>query len=204
MRKIITHTFVSLDGVMQAPGRPDEDRTGDFAYGGWTFSYMDEVLDKILHDFMETPFELLLGRRTYDIFAEYWPHDTTTDFVTIPFNRTKKWVVSHKNIELSWNNSSLITGEVVTQIKKLKEQDGKDLWVYGSGNLVQTLLANNLIDVMHIWIFPLILGKGKRLFAEDVHAEGFKLVDSVISTSGVIVATYEPGEEIKTGNVDGS
>ncbi|HEX2787893.1 MAG TPA: dihydrofolate reductase family protein [Ignavibacteria bacterium] len=204
MRKIITHTFVTLDSVMQAPGGPDEDRTGDFAYGGWTFNYMDDVLDKILHEFMAIPFELLLGRRTYDIFVKYWPNDTTTEFVATPFNSTRKWVVSHKNINLSWNNSSLITGDVLKQIKKLKEEDGKDLWVYGSGNLVQTLLANHLIDVMHIWIFPVILGKGKRLFENSVQAEGFKLVDSVISTSGVIVATYEPGKEIKTGNVDGS
>jgi len=197
MRKIITTTFVTLDGVMQAPGGADEDRTGGFAYGGWQLSYpSDKMLDSMLSDIMNSPFELLLGKTTYDIFASYWPHAKTDNEVAVPFNKTKKYVVSHKSFEPEWNNSTCITGDVVAQLKKLKEEDGPDLWVWGSGNLIQTLLQNNLIDRMQLWIYPITLGTGKRLFAEGTQAEDFKLVDSKISTTGVVVATFEPHEKI--------
>jgi len=203
MRKIITTTFVTLDGVMQAPGRPEEDTSGGFKYGGWTTNYWDDVMGKAMDGFMNLPFELLLGRRTYDIFAAYWPHDTAYPVVAKPFNSTKKWVVSHKPSELSWNNSTLITGDVLAEIKKLKEQNGPDLWVHGSGNLIQTLLKNNLIDAMHVWTFPVTVGSGKRLFAEGTQAAGFKLVNSKISTTGVIIASYQPAGALKTGTVGG-
>jgi dihydrofolate reductase len=135
---------------------------------------------------------LLLGKRTYDIFAAYWPHNKQNLNIAKPFNSTKKYVVSHKPAELSWQNSKLITGnDVVAQIKKLKEEDGPDLWVYGSGNLIQTLLKHHLIDRMHLWVYPVTIGSGKRLFAEGTQAERFKLTDSKISTTGVIIATYE-------------
>jgi len=200
MRKIITTTFVTLDGVMQAPGGAKEDTSGGFKYGGWQISFPhDEVLLPILGGFFNIPFELLLGKITYNIFASFWPTAQTDKEVAVPFNATKKYVVSHESFEPSWHNSVCITGDVVKQIKKLKEEDGPDLWVWGSGNLIQTLLENHLIDRMHLWIHPITLGNGKKLFAEGTQAEGFKLVDSKIGNTGIIFATYEPtGEQPKT------
>lgn len=201
MRKIITTTFVTLDGVMQAPGGREEDREDGFAYGGWqsaTASW-DEIMNTVMTGFLGLSFELLLGRRTYDIFAAYWPHAKTDLEVEKPFNATKKYVVSHTSFEPSWQNSTCITGDVVAQIKKLKEEDGPDLWVHGSGNLIQTLLKHHLIDRMHLWIYPVTLGSGKRLFAEGTEPERFMLTDSKISTTGVIIATYEPAGTLKTG-----
>jgi dihydrofolate reductase len=159
------------------------------------------MLDSKLNEFMNTPFELLLGKFTYDIFAAYWPTAKTDLQVANPFNRTKKYVVSHKLQNLSWQNSELITGDVVATIKKLKEEDGPDLWVWGSGNLIQTLLKEHLIDRMHLWIYPITIGKGKRLFAEGAQPENFKLVDSKISKTGVIFATYEPAGPLKTRKI---
>ncbi|HEV8601618.1 MAG TPA: dihydrofolate reductase family protein [Patescibacteria group bacterium] len=201
MRKIITATFITLDGVMQAPGGPEEDTSGGFKYGGWQANVQwDEMMSSLLNTWMGLPFELLLGKRTYDIFAAYWPHDTTSPVVAKPFNSTKKYVVSHTAFELSWHNSVCITGnDVAVQIKKLKEEDGPDLWVWGSGNLIQTLLKHHLIDRMYLWIYPITIGSGQRLFVEGTQAEKFKLTDSKISTSGVIIATYEPAGELKKG-----
>jgi len=201
MRKIITTTFVTLDGVMQAPGGPEEDRAGGFTHGGWMVNYRDEIMSSVMDTWMGLPFELLLGKRTYDIFAAYWPHDKQAPNIAKPFNSTRKYVVSHKSAELSWQNSKLITGDdVVAQIKKLKEEDGPDLWVYGSGNLIQTLLKHHLIERMHLWIYPITLGSGKRLFAEGTQVEKFELTDSKVSTTGVIIATYEPAGALKTGS----
>jgi dihydrofolate reductase len=200
MRKIITTTFVTLDGVMQAPGGPEEDQTGGFKYGGWSHNYWDELMGTTMSGFMSIPFELLLGKRTYDIFAAFWSNTDQDQAVAKPFNSTKKYVVSHTPAELPWNNSILVTGDVVAEIKKIKELEGPDLWVHGSGKLIQTLLANKLIDRMHVWIFPVTVGSGKRLFAEGTQAEGFKLVDSKIAKSGVIIATYEPAGPLKTGS----
>ncbi len=199
MRKIITTTFVSLDGVMQAPGGREEDTSGGFKYGGWQMAQPnDEDLMSILSGFFGIPFELLLGKTTYDIFAAFWPTAKTDQEVAKPFNSTKKYVVSHTSFEPAWNNSVCITGDVVAQIQKLKEEDGPDLWVWGSGNLIQTLLKNHLIDRMHLWIYPLTLGNGKRLFMDGTQAEQFKLVDSKISKkTGLIFATYEPAGELK-------
>jgi dihydrofolate reductase len=199
MRKIITTTFVTMDGVMQAPGGPKEDTSGGFAYGGWSFNYWDEIMGKVMGGFMEIPFELLLGKRTYDIFAAHWPQ-SKEEPIASKFNGTRKYVVSHTFQDLSWRGSTLITGDVVAEIKKLKAKDGPDLWVHGSGNLIQTLLKNNLIDAMHVWTFPVTVGSGKRLFAEGTQAGGFKLVDSKTSTTGVIIASYEPAGSLKTGS----
>jgi dihydrofolate reductase len=149
--------------------------------------------------FMKIPFELLLGKKTYDIFAAYWP-DAEGDFpIKERFNATKKYVVSDVASELTWNNSEIILEDVVKKLKALKEQDGPDLWVHGSGNLIQTILKERLIDRMHVWIFPVTIGKGKRLFAEGTLPQGFKLVDSKTSSTGVIIATYEPAGELRTG-----
>ena len=202
MRKIITTTFVTLDGVMQAPGGPEEDTSGGFKYGGWQYGHFDDsTTGDILNGFMHQPFELLLGRITYDIFAAYWPTATTDNEVAVPFNSTKKYVVSHTPKELSWKNSTLISNDVVAEIKKLKAIDAPDLWVWGSGNLIQTLLKNNLIDRMHVWTHPVTIGTGKKLFAEGTQSQSFKLVDSKISTVGVIFATYEPAGALKTGSI---
>jgi dihydrofolate reductase len=159
------------------------------------------MMGNVMSGFMGLPFELLLGRRTYDIFAAYWPTAKQDLVIAEKFNSTKKYVVSYNQTELSWQNSILITGDVVAQIKKLKEESGPDLWVHGSGNLIQTLLANHLIDAMHVWTFPITVGNGEGLFAEGTHADAFKLVDSKISTTGVIIATYEPAGALKTGSV---
>ncbi|MES2953161.1 MAG: dihydrofolate reductase family protein [Patescibacteria group bacterium] len=202
MRKIITTTFVTLDGVMQAPGGPEEDPSNGFKYGGWQAAVpMDEMMGSTLSSAMAAPFELLLGKTTYEIFAAYWPHAKTDNEVAVPFNSTKKYVVSHTAFEPAWHNSVCIEGDVVAQIQKIKEQDGPDLWVWGSGNLIQTLLKNHLIDRMELWIYPLTIGSGKRLFAEGTQAEQFKLTDSKISSSGVILATYEFAGPFKTGRV---
>ena len=187
---------------MQAPGGPEEDTLNGFTYGGWQFEFdWGKEADNIMDKFMTTPFELLLGRRTYDIFAAYWPNDKDEPRVAKPFNSTKKYVVSHKPFKLSWNNSVLITGDVVKELKKLKNSDGPDLWVWGSGNLIQTLLRHNLIDRMHIWTYPLTIGTGKKLFAEGTRPQRFKPVDSKTTTTGIIIATYEPSSPLKTGSL---
>ena len=201
MRKIITTTFVTLDGVMQAPGGPNEDTSSGFKYGGWIANYWDDMMSVILNGFMSIPFELLLGRKTYDIFASYWPTANTDHSVTKPFNSTKKYVISHQPLQLSWNNSESITGDVVEEIKKLKAKDDPDLWVHGSGNLIQTLLKHHLIDRMHIWEFPVTIGGGKQLFANGTQADSFRLIDSKSSTTGVVIRTYEPAGALITGSV---
>lgn len=198
MRKIITTTFITLDGVMQAPGGAQEDTSGGFVYGGWQISFpWDEMLGAKMNEFLTTPFELLLGKTTYDIFAGYWPTATTDMEVAKPFNSTKKYVVSHQAFEPSWNNSVCVSGDVVAQLQQLKKQDGPDLWVYGSGNLIQTLLKHDLVDRMHLWIHPITIGSGKRLFADGTQPKTFKLVESKVSTTGIIFATYEPASELK-------
>lgn len=200
MRKIITTTFLAMDGVYQAPGGPEEDTSGGFAHGGWSFGYWDDVMGKTMGAFMAEPFELLLGRRTYDIFASFWPKTDKDPEVAKPFNETRKYVVSRSQRELAWQNSTLITGDVVPQLRKLKDDDAPDLWVHGSGDLIRTLLANGLVDRMHLWTFPVLLGSGKRLFDAGTPAEGWKLADSTIATTGVIIGIYEPAGEIKKGS----
>ncbi len=201
MRKIITTTFVTMDGIMQAPGGPEEDKSDGFPHGGWSFGYWDETMNKVMGGFMDIPFELLLGKRTYDIFAAHWPQ-SKEEPIASKFNATRKYVVSHAaDAQLPWQNSTLVTGDVALEIKKLKEQDGPDLWVHGSGNLIQTLLQNRLIDTMHVWTFPVTLGgTGKRLFAEGTQTQEFKLTKTTTATTGVTIATYEPAGEVKKGS----
>jgi dihydrofolate reductase len=201
MRKIITTTFVTLDGVMQAPGGPGEDTAGGFAHGGWQIAFpSDETMGAKLSEMFSAPFELLLGKKTYDIFASYWPTATTDLEVANPFNKTRKYVVTHNAFDPGWNNSVCVTGDVVAELKKLKEEDGPDLWVWGSGKLIQTLLENHLVDRMHLWIYPITLGAGKRLFAEGTQPQSFSLTDSYVSTTGVVCVTYEPAGPVKTGS----
>lgn len=200
MRKLVVLSFVSLDGVMQAPGGPEEDPTSGFKLGGWSVGYWDDFLGNVMGEQMGMPFDLLLGRKTYDIFAAHWPRMGNEDPVASKLNNAKKYVVSTTLRKPEWANSSLITTNVVQEIRKLKEQDGPELQVHGSGNLIQTLLKNDLADEFRLKIFPVTLGRGKRLFAEGSIPAGFKLVDSKTSPKGVIVATYARDGEVKTGS----
>lgn len=187
-----------MDGVLQAPGGPEEDRTNGFKWGGWQFGYPDELMDNALGRIMSTPFDLLLGRRTYEIFAAYWPYQN--DAIAEKFNRINKYVVGTTPVDTSWKNSILIKADVVNELKKLKEQDGPDLLVHGSSRLIQTLLANKLIDVLHIWTYPITLGKGKKLFEEGTQAQEWKMTESAVSSTGIIVTSYVPGGEVKLGS----
>jgi dihydrofolate reductase len=200
MRNIVVLSFISLDGVMQAPGGPEEDTSGDFKYGGWTVPFFDEFSGKIMGEQMSMPFDLLLGRITYDIFANYWPKQDPNGPVADPFNKATKYVVSGTSPELSWENSKLIDVDVVSKLKDLKLQDGPMLQVHGSGNLIQTLLKNDLVDEIWLKIFPVTLGNGKRLLAEGVIPVSFELTDSKTSPSGVIFANYKRSGEVKTGS----
>lgn len=200
MRKIVVLTFISLDGVMQAPGGPEEDTSGGFKYGGWTVPYWDEFSSKEMGEQMGALFDLLLGRKTYDIFAAYWPKQKGD--IADSFNSVTKYVVSGSSPKLDWENSELIEGDVVTKLKEIKNGDGPMLQVHGSGSLIQTLLKNDLVDELWLKIFPLTLGKGKRLFAEGAIPAAFELTQSKTSPKGVIFANYKRAGEIKTGSFD--
>jgi dihydrofolate reductase len=199
MRKIIVLSFISLDGVMQAPGGPKEDTSGGFKYGGWTFPYFDDVSGKLMAEQMKQPFELLLGRKTFDIFAAYWPqHEKGWPGI----NEARKYVASNTLTSSEWKNSVILNGDVVEKIKKLKEEDGPDLQVHGSGNFIQTLLKNDLVDELWLKIFPITLGNGKKLFAEGTMPAAFKLTSSQVTPSGVIFANYVRNGEVKTGSFE--
>jgi len=200
MRKIVVLSFISLDGVLQAPGGPEEDTSGGFQYGGWTVPYFDEFSGNIMGEQMGVPFDLLLGRKTYDIFAAYWPKHPEIEAVAAPFNKCTKYVVSHNQIDLPWEGSELIDRDVVAKLKELKQEDGPMLQVHGSGNLIQTLLKNDLVDELWLKIFPITLGKGKRLFAEGTMPAAFELMESKTSPGGVIFANYKRSGEVKTGS----
>jgi dihydrofolate reductase len=198
MRKLVVLSFISLDGVMQAPGGPDEDTSGNFKYGGWTVPYWDDFSNAEMGTQMGMPFNLLLGRKTYDIFAGYWPNQVGS--IADPFNKTTKYVVSHQDLELEWENSELINHDIVEQLKTLKQQDGPMLQVHGSGNLVQTLLEHDLVDELWLKIFPVTLGAGKRFFADGSLPATFTLVESKTSPKGVIFANYTRAGDIRTGS----
>lgn len=197
MRKIIVLTFVSLDGVMQAPGGPEEDPSGDFKYGGWTVPYFDEFLGQVMDEQMKGEYDLLLGRKTFEIFANYWP-EHTDEWPQV--NDITKYVASSTLKEHSWNNSKFLDGDVAEKIKKLKRENGPDLQVHGSANLIQTLLRYDLVDEFWLKIFPVTLGPGKKLFDTGTMPASFTLVDSKTSPSGVIVANFKREGEVKTGS----
>src|SRR3954449_1734901 len=172
MRELIVNAFVTLDGVMQAPGGPEEDPDGGFEHGGWSFGYWDEAMQNAMGELMGNPFDMVLGRKTYEIFAAFWPN--SNDPGAEPLNRATKHVASTTLKDpLDWENSYLIEGDVPEGIRKLKEQDGPELQVHGSANLIQTLLEHRLIDELRLLIFPLVLGKGKRLFDGGTVPDGF-------------------------------
>lgn len=201
MRKLIVLTFITLDGVMQAPGGPEEDPTGGFKHGGWVAGHWDDFLGNVMNEQMSRPFDLLLGRKTYEIFAAHWPHvKTGGDPIAAGINEAKKYVASKTLVKLDWRNSELIKGDVAEEVKKLKEEDGPELQVHGSGNLIQTLLKHDLVDELWLKIFPITLGRGKRLFAEGTIPVGFILLESKVSPIGVIIATYMRSGEVKTGS----
>ncbi|MER8994730.1 dihydrofolate reductase family protein [Mesorhizobium sp. M0678] len=199
MRKIIAATFVSLDGVMQAPGGPQEDPVGGFNFGGWTFHYWDDVMGAAMGETFSKPFALLLGRKTYDIFAAHWPYQKN-DPIADSFNAVTKYVATHRPDSLSWQNSQPLGSDVVATLRRMKQEDGPDLLIQGSSELIQTLLANDLIDEISLLIFPLVLGKGKKLFGSGTIPAAFKLTRSQASTTGVLMASYERSGEIKTGS----
>jgi dihydrofolate reductase len=199
MRKLVTITFVTLDGIMQAPGGSGEDDSSGFNSGGWSVNYWDDMMGLAMgENFAKKP-ELLLGRKTYDIFAAYWPN-AKDEPGAADLNNAKKYVVSRTLTRVDWINSTLMKGDVVNEIKKLKELDGPELQVHGSSNLIQTLLKHNLIDELRLWIFPVAVGTGMRFFGEGTNPSGFKLVASKPSTTGVIIATYEQSGALKTGS----
>jgi len=201
MRKLVVLSFLSLDGVMQAPGGPEEDPTGGFKHGGWVAGYFDDFLGKVMVGQMSKPFDLLLGRKTYEIFAAHWPYvKTEGDPIAAGINKAKKYVASKTLTKLGWSNSELIKGDVAKEVKKLKEQGGPEIQVHGSGGLIQTLLKHDLVDELWLKIFPITLGRGKRLFAEGTIPVGFKLLEGEISPSGVIVAAYLRAGEVRTGS----
>jgi dihydrofolate reductase len=197
MRELIVLSFISLDGVMQAPGGPEEDTSGGFRYGGWTVPYFDEFAGGVMAEQMHRPFDLLLGRKTYDIFASYWPDH---DDIWPEANRATKYVASRGTPRLTWEKSVLLEGDAAEAVKELKAQDGPELQVHGSGDFIQTLLKHDLVDELWLKTFPVILGGGKRLFAEGAVPAAFELTESKVSPSGVVVANYRRAGEVKTGS----
>ena len=200
MRRLTINTFLTLDGVMQAPGAPDEDTSNGFKHGGWMLKYFDDVMKEILDHTMRQPFALLLGRKTYDIFAAYWPH-SNEEPIAGAFNKATKYVASRTLDKGSWQPTEVLKGDVLEEIKKLKRSDGPELHVHGSANLAQTLIKNNLIDSYRLWFFPLTLGTGKRLFADGTVPAALKLTDVETSTTGVTIATFEPAGAIEYGTI---
>lgn len=199
MRKIIAATFISLDGVMQAPGGPEEDTADGFAYGGWTFHYWDEAMGKVMDDVFKADFDLLLGRKTYEIFAAHWPH-VANDPIADKFNAVAKYVATSSSEPLRWKNSHALRGDIAAELAKLKQTDGPNLLIQGSSDLIQSLLAHDLIDEFNLLIFPLILGSGKRLFGKGAAPHAMKLVRSSVSTTGVVMASYLRDGNIRTGS----
>ena len=198
MRKLIVQTFLTLDGVMQAPGGPGEDDDGGFAYGGWSVNYWDDQMGQVMGEATSRPFAMVLGRRTYDIMAAYWPTAPEETGAKV-FNDATKYVATHRPLTPEWSNSVQIEGDAADGLAALKAEDGPELQVHGSANLIQTLLAHNLVDQFRLWVFPVVIGSGKRLFADGTMPSGLRLVDHKVSTTGVVMGTWEPAGQIVTG-----
>ena len=204
MRKLIVPAFISLDGVMQAPGGPQEDTSGGFAHGGWVWPYADES-DEVMGGVLERPFELLLGRRTYDIFAAYWPHvaeDAPHRGIADKFNGTGKHVATHHPDTLEWRNSHNLGSDIVAAVRELKRGDGPDLVTQGSSDLVHQLLATDLVDELCLLVYPILLGRGKRLLDDRSQASAFRLEQSKATSKGVLVNRYVREGEVRTGSFE--
>jgi dihydrofolate reductase len=203
MRKLVVGTFVTLDGVMQAPGGPNEDREGGFQHGGWLVPYFDEKMGEIMTDWTTRAGAFLLGRKTYEIFAGSWPKATDPgDEIATALNTRPKYVASRTLDKVDWNNSFLIKGDVAEEVAKLKAQEGGEIQVHGSGDLLQTLLKRDLIDTLRIWQFPVVIGTGKRLFGEGTIPLSFRLVDTQLATTGAVLHVYERAGDLKYGEVE--
>ena len=200
MRKVVATTFVSIDGVMQAPGGPEEDTDGGFTFGGWTFHYWDEMMGGIMDEAMREPFDLLLGRKTYDIFAAHWPRVPDEDPVAGKFNAVRKYVATSAPTTLGWKNSTWLGADPAAGVKSLKGEDGPQLLIQGSSQLIQALLKQDLINEFRLWTFPVVLGAGKRLFGEGALPGAIKLADAKHSTTGVTIGTYVRDGAVRTGS----
>jgi dihydrofolate reductase len=198
MRELIVYTFLTLDGVMQAPGGPEEDPEANFEHGGWSVGYWDEQMERAMGEGMSKPFDLVLGRKTYEIFASHWPQSDDPGAELL--NSATKHVASTTLTELDWQNSRLIEGDVPDGIRALKDEDGPELQVHGSANLIQTLIAHGLVDEFRLKTFPLVLGTGKRLFGSGAVPAGLELTSSETTSNGVVMASYRTGADIKYGS----
>ena len=199
MRPLVVNTFVTLDGVMQAPGGPEEDPTGGFAHGGWSAGYWDDAMGEKMGEVMGKPFDLLLGRKTYEIFAAHWPHVPDQPGAE-QLNNARKHVASRTLDTLEWENSTLLEGDVPEAVAKLKQEDGPEIQVHGSSDLIQTLLEHDLVDELRLMIFPVVLGSGKRIFGDGAVPAGLALADSATSSTGVVMATYKREGDIRYGS----
>jgi len=203
MRKLVVGTFLTLDGVMQAPGGPNEDREGGFRHGGWLVPYFDEKFVEIMTEWTKRAGAFLLGRKTYEIFAAHWPKSTDpADEIAAALNTRPKFVASRTLDKVNWNNSHLLKGDVAEEVAKLKVQEGGEIQVHGSGDLLQTLLKHNLVDTLRIWLFPVVIGTGKRVFGEGTIPGSFRLVDTQRTTPGAVLHVYERAGGLKYGEVE--
>jgi dihydrofolate reductase len=202
MRKLIVAEQISLDGVIQSPGAPQEDPSGEFRLGGWIVPYADEAIGHALQALFSQPFELLLGRRTYEIFAAYWPHvraDSASHAIADLFNSVPKHVATHRSDTLDWQNSHALEGDLADAIRALKHQDGVNLLTHGSGDMVRQLLAAGLVDELRLLIYPVVLGRGKRLFGDNAQVSAFTLAHSTSTPQGVLITRYVRSGEMRTG-----
>lgn len=201
MRKVIVSAMVSLDGVMQAPGGPEEDPTGGFSYGGWVAPLADDVFDEVIGKLFSQPFDLLLGRKTYEIFAAHWPYAEggPDDSIARVFNSIKKYVATRKGLDLTWKGSVALC-DAASHVAKLKQEEGPALLTQGSTDLIRTLLASDLVDEINIFTFPVMLGRGKKLFDGGTKAAAFRLADNHVSSNGIVITKYVRDGAVKTGD----
>ena len=203
MRKLVVGTFLTLDGVMQAPGGPNEDREGGFQHGGWLVPFADEKFGDIMTDWTIRAGAFLLGRKTFEIFAGSWPNSTDpADIVAEALNTRPKFVASRSLAKVEWHNSLLLKGDVAREVAKVKAQEGGEIQVHGSGDLLQTLLKHDLIDTLRIWQFPVVIGTGKRLFGEGTIPRSFRIVDTQLTTTGAVLHVYERAGDLRYGEVE--
>jgi dihydrofolate reductase len=202
MRKLIVAEHISVDGVIQAPGGPEEDPSGEFRLGGWTVPYADEAIGQFLQDLFSQPFELLLGRRTYDIWAAYWPRVRAGHAIADLFNSVPKHVATHRSDTLDWQNSHALEGDLADAVRALKRQDGANLLTWGSGDMVSQLLAAGLVDELWVLIYPVVLGRGKRLFGDNAQPSAFTQAHSTSTPGGVLITRYVRSGEVRTGTFE--